>query len=63
MVLDFIGHYVAEVWGACQEMGDSPKPTSAHLYITLPKFNMEPKNDGFSKRKTPIPEWNFQVSC
>ena len=28
--------------------------------ITLPKFNMEPKNDGFQK-ESPIPGYHFQV--
>ena len=29
---------------------------------TLPKFNMEPKNDGFQK-ESPIPGCHFQVPC
>ena len=30
--------------------------------ITLPKFDMEPKNDGFQK-ESPIPGCHFQVPC
>ena len=30
--------------------------------VTLPKFNMEPKNDGFQK-ESPIPGYHFQVPC
>ena len=29
---------------------------------TLPKFNMEPKNNGFQK-ESPIPGYHFQVAC
>ena len=29
---------------------------------TLPKFNMEPENDGFQK-ESPIPGCHFQVPC
>ena len=29
---------------------------------TLPKFNMEPKNDGVQK-ESPIPGYHFQVPC
>ena len=32
------------------------------IIITLPKFNMEPKNDGF-QRESPIPGCHFQVPC
>ena len=30
--------------------------------LTLPKFNMEPKNEGFQK-ESPIPGYHFQVPC
>ena len=30
--------------------------------VTLPKFNMEPKNDGFQK-ESPLPGYHFQVLC
>ena len=29
---------------------------------TLPKFNIEPKNDGFQK-ESPIPGYHFHVAC
>ena len=38
--------------------------TQAPVYIkdTLPKFNMEPENDGFQK-ESPFPGADFQVPC
>ena len=38
------------------------QPAFLGEYDTLPKFNMEPQNDGFQK-ESPIPGTSFQVPC
>ena len=36
--------------------------TKMPVYCTLPKFNMEPENDGFHL-ESPFPWADFQVPC
>ena len=38
------------------------KSSKKKLKFTLPKFNMEPENDGFQK-ESPMPGCHFQVPC
>ncbi len=56
------GHFAETVTPRAKSIMFSQLPRITAISNTLPKFNMEPKNDGFQK-ESPIPGCQFQVPC